>query len=91
MKKYNAYYIKEIITNNTQIRSDEFSCISFENIGTDNAKIDGIIPLENTGIAREFSEKPYVKIDVDFMITFDNASTDKQVLVIKTVYKEINV
>lgn len=91
MKKYNAYYIKELITNNTQIRADEFSSISFENIGTDTAKIDSIIPLENTGIAREFNEKPYVKIDVDFMITFDNASTDKKVVVIKTVYKEINV
>lgn len=85
---YSVKYKQYIIAQNTTIRQSGFGAISFENIGTDNAKINNVIPLDNTGIARTFSEKPYCRIESDFTITFAGNDHDRRVLVIETYYNE---
>ena len=65
-----------------------FGAISFENIGADNAMINNVIPLDNTGIARTFGEKPYCRIDSDFIVTFSGNDPDRRVLVVETYYTE---
>ena len=85
---YNVNYKQYIITQNTTIRNTGFGAISFENIGADNAMINNVIPLDNTGIARTFSEKPYCRIDSDFTVTFAGNDPDRRVLVVETYYTE---
>lgn len=85
---YNVNYKQYIIAQNTTIRKSGFGAISFENIGSDNAMINNVIPLDNTGIARTFSEKPYCRIDSDFTVTFSGNDPDRRVLVVETYYTE---
>lgn len=85
---YNVRYKQYLITDNTIIRRTGFGAISFENIGADNAMINNVIPLDNTGIARSFSEKPYCRIESDFTVTFAGNDPDKRVLVVETYYTE---
>lgn len=87
--KYKVTYKQKIYTKNTTIQNRGFSCISFENIGKDNAVINDIIPLNNVGIARAFNEKPNVNIDNDFTIMFAGLDNDKKILVIESYYSKI--
>ena len=89
MAQYKANYKTYIVNTNTTIRQTGFSAISFENIGTDDAVINNVIPCDNTGVARSFEEKPYVIIESNFNLTFAGASTDKRILVVETYYTEI--
>ena len=85
---YITQYKSYIVTQNTTIRNTGFGAISFENIGVDGAVLNNNIPLDNTGIARSFSEKPYCRIESDFTITFAGNDPDKRVLVVETYYTE---
>lgn len=85
---YNVRYKQYLLTDNSIIRNTGFGAISFENIGADNATINNVIPLDNTGIARTFSEKPYCRIDSDFTVTFSGNDPDRRVLVVETYYTE---
>lgn len=86
-KNYIASYQSEIITENKIIPANGCSCISFENIGTTTANIDRVQPLES-GQIRTFNEQPYVQIDHNFLVNFDNTS-DCKVLIVRTFYKEV--
>lgn len=83
-KNYKIRYTKELITENTRISPDGFSSISFENVGEDGAVLDGVIPLNNNGVAREFNNEPYVQIESYFTIEFDNVNEDKRVVVVRS-------
>jgi hypothetical protein len=76
--KYRVY----MVTGNIKIQKRGFSEISFERLGADTASLDGVIPL-NTGISRSFSNDPNIEIDHEFVIKFDDTSTDKRVVVIE--------
>ena len=88
---YQATYKTEIVTENKIIRSDGFSSVSFENIGTNESLVNNMMPLyPQSGISRFFNEKPYVKINTDFSITFQSVENGiSKVLVIFTYYNEI--
>lgn len=90
MKHYFVTYRQEIITENNIVRADGFSSISFENIGTDNALLNSVIPLNNVGIAREFIEKPYCVIKDNFVISFEGVDADTRILVVKSYYQLID-
>lgn len=88
-KKYTVSYRQYIVETNTTISNRGFASISLENIGTDKATINSVIPLNNVGVSRNFEEKPNVIIDSDFIITFQNLDSDKKILVIESYYTEI--
>jgi hypothetical protein len=91
MKKYNVHFKQYIITSNSQIRKTDFSCITFENLGEDDAVINNCIPLPaGIGVARGFNERPDVKIDSDFNITFSGTKTDQRILVIEAYYTNLD-
>jgi len=89
MKEYKARYKNELVTENKIIRADGFSCISFENIGTNDVYLNETIPMyPDSGISRFFNEKPWTEIDTDFNISFDDTVENgtNQVVVIYTYY-----
>ncbi len=88
--RYKAQYkIERCAQNRTFYSTDGFSAISFENIGDVDAVINSVIPCNNTGVARNFAEKPDTKITTDFTVSFDpSQSGTKAVIVIKTFYFE---
>lgn len=90
MSEYTVSYRQYIVETNTTISKRGFSSISFENIGTDKAFINSVITLDNVGLSRSFNEKPYVKIESDFTLTFEGISPNKKILVIESYYTKIS-
>lgn len=86
--KYKVHYKQLLISQNSTILADGFSCINFTNIGTDTAVVNDIVPLLPTsGNNWSYNEKPYTKIETDFNIQFGNvANTTKEVLVQLSYY-----
>ena len=83
------YKIERCSQNKTFYSTDGFSAISFENIGDVDATINNVIPCNNTGVARNFNEKPNTRIVTDFTVSFDPTQAGtKAVIVIKTYYME---
>lgn len=82
-------YKHEVLASNGSIDVDGFSCIEFENIGDDNAVLNGSIPLTVGGAKRSFINRPFEVVKERFMINFDDKASNKKVLVIKTYYDEI--
>ena len=92
MKEYKARYKSELITSNTIIQADGYSCISFENIGNSDAYLNENVPLyPASGISRFFNEKPWVEIDTDFLVSFDSeeGTDENKVIIIYTYYDKI--
>lgn len=86
MRTKTASYRTEQITANKTIRRDLFSCIAFQNVGTQNAYINNILILPNTSV--EFNELHDTIIYTDFNITFDtDASKTNKLNCIITYYK----
>jgi hypothetical protein len=88
--QYKVIYKPYLITENDAIRRNGFSCITFENIGDDDAVINNVIPLPaHVDEARHFNERPYTVIDYQFEIRFAGTATNQQVLVIEAYYTKI--
>lgn len=81
---YETYIRQEIIGDDTP-NFDPEGCtsISFENLGTADAAINGSIPLNANDPGRDFNYMPNQFVTRPFSITFTSAGTQK-VLVIKT-------
>lgn len=67
-----ASYKTMNILSNTVIRSDNFSCIAFQNIGETDCKINDIIL--QPGNSLNISEKDSINIATDFNVNFDGGS-----------------
>ena len=92
-KMYESWYTNEIIRRNCKVEPKGESCISFELLGTNSAKINANIPLTDEVRIREINEQPYVKIVQNWDISFDDVEegselTDK-ILIQRTYYKEV--
>ncbi|NVO11722.1 MAG: hypothetical protein HXX16_17305 [Bacteroidales bacterium] len=82
---YLVNYNASVITSNESIEADGFSKIYFENIGTDSAFIDAVIPLTHP---KFFDNDPENIINDKFKVSFAGANADKRVLVIKTYFEK---
>lgn len=86
--RYKVSYKVEVLTENTTIVCDGFSCISFENQGATMAYLNDVAMLPPfSQIKRFFNEDPQNKIDSYFNVSFapsDGGSNN--VLVIKSYY-----
>jgi len=83
-EKKGVSYKTELITTSQQVNSEGCNCISFENIGNDDATLKNDIPLKVANVAREFNNDSECIIQDNFRIKFAGNSTNKMVLVIKT-------
>lgn len=86
--KYKASYATKVITDNTTIQRDQYSCIVFDNVGDSPIKVNGI--FINSGTTVQFNEDPGTVINTDFLIEFTplNAGDMQMVNVVMTYYKE---
>ena len=90
MNKYKVQYKQRLVTRNEAIRKNAFSCITFENIGDDDATINNVIPLPaNAYEVREFNEHPSTIIDSQFEVRFSGKSPNQRVLIIEAYYYSI--
>ena len=89
MGGYKASYATKVITNNTTIQRDQFSCIVFDNVGDSPIKVNGI--FLNAGTTAQFNEDPGTVINTDFLVEFTplNPGDLQMVNVVMTYYKEI--
>lgn len=85
-----ATYKTMTIKENDIIRSDTFSCIAFQNVGTKNVYVNSILLKPNHSLS--ISEMCDTVIATDFNINFneDNRGEDLENLlnVVMTYYKE---
>ena len=86
LKRIGVSYKTEIITESKQVSPEKCACISFENIGNDDATINNDIPLKTANVPREFNNEYDCVIQDNFLIKFEGNSEDQAVLVIKTFY-----
>lgn len=90
--KYKVSYKTELYRNNSLIRPDGFSCITFKNQGNTIVTIDNSIELQ-PGESIYFNEKPYVVIDsnvvVNFGIVGEETIKNNKLVVITSFYTEI--
>lgn len=88
MGGYKASYATKVITTNTTIQRDQFSCIVFDNVGDSPIKVNGI--FLNAGTTAQFNEDPGTVINTDFLVEFTplNPGDLQMVNVIMTYYKE---
>lgn len=77
----------EIITKNSTIEPDKFSCISFENIGESSVKILSEITLD-PGDKKEFKFDPGIVITNKIPVVFQG-TTSPSLLIIKTYFNEV--
>lgn len=72
---------------NTTIKKNKFSCIMFDNVGTQDLYINGLLVKPDTYYG--FNEKPGVFINTDFNVVFgtDPGKTN-QVNIVETFYKQ---
>ncbi|NOU19420.1 MAG: hypothetical protein HOO91_17830 [Bacteroidales bacterium] len=82
---YLVNYKTEIISSNESIEADGFSKIYFENIGTDSAFVDSVIPLT---YSKFFDNDPENTINDKFTVSFAGVDADMRVLVIKTYFEK---
>ncbi len=82
-------YKTELITVSQQVNPEKCSCISFENIGKDNATINNDIPCNPDNVPREFNNDTDCIIQDSFMLKFSGNSSDMRILVIKIFYNPI--
>ena len=89
MGGYKASYATKVITTNTTIQRDQFSCIVFDNVGDSPIKVNGI--FLNAGTTEQFNEDPGTVINKDFLVEFTplNPGDLQMVNVVMTYYKEI--
>ena len=85
---YKATTKNNVITENTTIITDGFSCITLKNIGADAAKINDNIPLA-AGSSYVWDNHPNVTIDENTSVRFDGVEVSKKVLIIRTYFKEV--
>lgn len=72
---------------NGTIKKNEFSCIMFNNVGTQNVFVNGLLVKPDTSI--EFNEDYNVFINTDFNILFDtDNSKTNQLNIVETFYKQ---
>jgi len=86
MSFYETYIKAEIVSESTP-NFDPEGCtsISFENLGTDDATINGSIPLNANDPGRDFNYLPNQYIKQPFSIAFAGAAaTTQKILIIKT-------
>lgn len=88
MGGYKASYATKVITTNTTIQRDQFSCIVFNNVGDSPIKVNGI--FLNAGTTAQFNEDPGTVINTDFLVEFTplNPGDLQMVNVLMTYYKE---
>lgn len=85
---YKATTKNNIITENTSILADGFSCIFFKNTGIDPVYINDNI-LITTGSSFAFDNMPYVTIGEPTTVMFGGIDANKKLLVIKTYFKPV--
>lgn len=83
---YKATTKNNIITENTSILADGFSCIFFKNTGIDPVYINDNIEIK-AGSSFGFDNLPYVAIGENTTVMFANSNVDKRLLVVKTYFK----
>lgn len=83
---YKATTKNNIITENTSILADGFSCLFFKNTGTDTVYINDNIEIK-AGSSFGFDNLPYVAIGENTTVMFANSNVDKRLLVVKTYFK----
>lgn len=91
--KYKVSYKTELYRNNSLIRPDGFSCITFKNQGNTIVTIDNSIELQ-PGESIYFNEKPYVVIDSNVVVNFgdivgEETVKNNKLVVITSFYTEI--
>lgn len=86
---YKASYATKVITTNTTIQRDQFSCIVFDSVGDSPIKVNGI--FLNAGTTAQFNEDPGTVINTDFLVEFTplNPGDLQMVNIVMTYYKEI--
>ena len=88
-KKYKVIIKSYNITDGTVIERNDKSRIVLENIGTTNALINNIIPL-NAGNSRRFIEHHESRIDTDFEVVFPGGqNAGNNILIIESYYEKI--
>ncbi len=85
---YIAKTTNNVITKNTTILADGFSCLFFKNTGVDPVYINDNI-LITTGSSFSFDNMPYVTIGEPTTIMFGDTDANKKLLVIKTYFKPV--
>lgn len=85
---WKASYASKVVTDNTTIQRDQFSCIVFDNVGDSPIKVNGI--FLNAGTTAQFNEDPGTVINTDFLVEFTplNPGDLQMVNVVMTYYKE---
>lgn len=79
-------YENEIIYDNTTVDARHATSIHFENLGEQDATINGEIPLTAAKI-RQFNNQALEEIDDNFTIMFSGTGT-KKVLIVRTFTRE---
>ena len=75
------------VRENTTIKKNKFSCIMFDNVGTQDLFVNGLLVKPDTSI--EFNEEDHIFINTDFNVVFGTDGTKvNQVNVIETFYKD---
>jgi hypothetical protein len=87
IKKIGVSIRAEIVSGSESINPDGFSEIRLRNIGSDNAKIFDVIPLNPSDPEWALKEDYFCKIIDKVRITFAGISADRQILVTK-IYKD---
>lgn len=84
--KYKVSYKTELLTENSMIRPDGFSCLSFRNQGESNVIINRSIKIA-PGESLFINEKPIVSINSDMIIHFTGQGLN-ELVVIYSFYEE---
>ena len=75
------------MVDNGTIKKNEFACIMFHNVGTQDVYVNGLLVKPDTSL--EFNEDYNIFINSDFNIVFDGDVSKKNLLnIVETFYKQ---